>query len=567
MAKAKPRTALRQKTVSSAKKASPQAPPANGARRRGAGATIGVGPGLHTESENHPWTIAIPDHPARTDSEEYVQSRLVMNKLAGTIEDFYGPRPWQDHHGGGLWLQDDKGWFLVRNYVGMEWASQFCADPAKVDRLRQNAARLYARFPKAADQLAITQLLQTKIVTADDVSKWTDSICNASVPLPASFHTGVLPQGGGIHHYPAPVAEIALFKVDSFKLWVTDGEGQPAAVTPTSPKGSGDGRVRVIYSTPGTQLRRQHLQALSQGQPLILPDDHSLARQAFRNQQDTPTTPHPVTPVTNGQVPAGQHTESEDHPWTIEIPDHPGRTDSPVYKASRTAMNGMAKTVGGFFYGGSPWQDHHGGGLWLWDKPGGWFLVRNLVGMEWSSQFCADPKKVDLLRQNAQRIYAQFPEAVKGLNIADLLSAPIKDANGVARWTDSICNASVPLPPGLHTGVLPQAGGIHHYPSPVAEIALFKVDSFRLWVLDPQGEPAAVTPTSRPGSGDSRVQVVYSTPNTDLYKEHIQAETRGDQLVLHGDHPMAKQAYHYQNRPAHVHRLAPLLQPVGAGAR
>jgi len=562
MAKTKARP-LRQKTVSSAKKTSPQPAPVNGARRRGGG-PLAVGAGLHTESENHPWTIAIPDHPARTDSETYIQSRLVMNKLAGTIQDFFGGKPWQDHHGGGLWLQDDKGWFVVRNVAGMEWSSQFCADPAKVDSLRNNASRLYARFPQAAQQLGIPELLQAKIQTADDIAKWTDSICNASIPLPPGFHTGILPQGGGIHHYPAPVAEIALFKFDSFKLWVMDSEAQPAAVTPTSPPGSGDGRVRVIYSTAGTQLRKAHLEALNQNQPLILPEDHPLARQAFRNQRGTPTTPHPLT---DGLVPSGQHTESEDHPWTIEIPDHPGRTDSPDYKKARTAMNAMAKTINNFFYGPAPWQDHHGGGLWLWDKPTGWFLVRNLVGIEWSAQFCADPKKVDLLRQNAQRLYAQFPEAVKALDIAALLSTPIKDADGVAKWTDSICNASVPLPAGLHTGILPMGGGIHHYPAPISEIALFKFDSFRLWVLDPQGNPAAVTPTSRPGLGDSRVQVVYSTPNSQLHADHLQAEARGEQLTLPGDHPMAKQAYLYQNRPAHVHRVAPVLAPAGAGSR
>jgi hypothetical protein len=26
-----------------------------------------------------------------------------------------------------------------------------------------------------------------------------------------------------------------------------------------------------------------------------------------------------------------QHTEHEDHPWTILIPDHPARTDSKTY--------------------------------------------------------------------------------------------------------------------------------------------------------------------------------------------------------------------------------------------
>lgn len=170
-------------------------------------------------------------------------------------------------------------------------------------------------------------------------------------------------------------------------------------------------------------------------------------------------------------VAPGTHTEHEDHPWTIQIPDHEKRTESDEYEASRAAMNAMAKGVHDFEFGASPFEDHHGGGLWLKDDEG-WFLVRNLVGIEWSAQFCADPAKVDQLRVNARRLYAGFPAAVTALGIRELLDTPIVDAAGVTAWTDSICNASVPLPHALHVGVIPGAvtGGIHHYPSPIAEI-------------------------------------------------------------------------------------------------
>lgn len=247
----------------------------------------------------------------------------------------------------------------------------------------------------------------------------------------------------------------------------------------------------------------------------------------------------------NGQRFPHTHTEHEDHPWTIAIPDHVQRSDSPEYKESRQTMNTIAGQVQGFYYGGAPYQDHHGGGLWLKDA-GGWFIVRNLAGMEWSSQFCADPAKVDQLRLNARRLYGGFPEAVKALGIRELLDTPIKDADGVARWTDSICNASVPLPASLHTGVLPQGGGVHHYPAPIVEIALFKYDDFKLWVLDEQGQPAAVTPIDRRGSGNGHVQVVYATPNTDLDQQRQQARARGQELVLHPDHPLARQAFRHQ---------------------
>ena len=280
-------TKTRRRPVTSGRPKAAQ-PPANGQQ---AGAAGGVPAGEHTESENHPWTIAIPDHVGRTDSPEYVQSRAKMNEIAKLIAAesgglFFGSAPWQDHHGGGLLLKDEKGWFFVRNLVGMEWSSQFCADPAKVDKVRENAQRLYARFPEAVQELGIRELLDHPITTPADVEAWTDSICNASVPLPAGLHTGVLPQGGGVHHYPAPIVEITLFKKDDFNLWVLDPQGQPAAVTPMDKPGSGDGRVQVAYSTPGTQLNQEHVQANLRGDALVLPANHAMARQAFHRQYE-----------------------------------------------------------------------------------------------------------------------------------------------------------------------------------------------------------------------------------------------------------------------------------------
>lgn len=37
----------------------------------------------------------------------------------------------------------------------------------------------------------------------------------------------------------------------------------------------------------------------------------------------------------------GEHTEHEDHGWDINIPDHPPRTDSPEYKASRARLHNL----------------------------------------------------------------------------------------------------------------------------------------------------------------------------------------------------------------------------------
>ena len=252
------------------------------------------------------------------------------------------------------------------------------------------------------------------------------------------------------------------------------------------------------------------------------------------------------------------HTESETHGWTIDVPDHPGRTDSPEYVAARSKMNEIAGQAAGLIYGPGPFQDHHGGALWLKDAQG-WFMVRNLAGIEWSAQFCADPAKVDLLRQNAKRIYDLLAPGVKQeLDPDGLLDTPIQNADGIAKWTDSIFNAGVPLHPAFHTGVLPtgevqnaaaadpEPGGVHHYPTPIADIQLFKRDDFELWVTDQEGNPAAVAPLAQRGSGDGRVHVLYATPGSQLAAQKRVAEQAGQPLILSAEHPLAQQAFRNQ---------------------
>jgi len=262
------------------------------------------------------------------------------------------------------------------------------------------------------------------------------------------------------------------------------------------------------------------------------------------------------------------HSESETHPWTVNVPDHPVRQDSPEYVAARTKMNEIAAQAPGLIYGPGPFEDHHGGALWLRDATG-WFMVRNLAGVEWSAQFCANPVKIDLLRQNAKRLYDLLaPDIKQELDPDGLLEQPIQDAAGVAKWTDSIFNAGVPLHPAFHTGVLPAAspqapppaaspqsppapadpepGGVHHYPTPIADIQLFKYDDFQLWVTDGQGNPAAVAPVGQRGSGDARVHVIYATPGSRLEQEKQAAERAATPLILGPDHPMARQAFQNQ---------------------
>jgi Family of unknown function (DUF6424) len=253
----------------------------------------------HTESESNPWTIELPDHPERSDSAGFRASKSLAKKILAALDvsaEFYGSHSLQMHHGGSLWLYDGTEWFMVQNEAGIEWSAQFCADPVKVDQLRVNARRLYAAFPDAVSELGIRQLLDTPITDAAGVAEWTDSVCNASLPLPRAFHQGIVPHDktGGLHHYPAPIVEIALFKRDDFNLWVND-DGVEVAVVPVAARGSGDGRTRVLYSARLEQPEDSPMVALRGGigvaevgepgeDPTILPADHPVSVSAFAEQ-------------------------------------------------------------------------------------------------------------------------------------------------------------------------------------------------------------------------------------------------------------------------------------------
>lgn len=209
-------------------------------------------------------------------------------------------------------------------------------------------------------------------------------------------------------------------------------------------------------------------------------------------------------------TPTPTHVETEHDPWSINIGDHPARADTPLYGRSRKHMIAAVQGCQPWFFGDPPYQDHHGGGVWVWDrKP---LLVFLPVGIEWSAQFCADPAKVEQIRQGAERLVFGFPRtegwytSTLGMAPGDLsiLHEPIVDDAGIARWTDSFWNASVPLPADKHTGTLPKGAGYHHYPKPIVDIEMFKRDDF---VLFHNG--VAVAPVAPRGSGNGAVRVLY----------------------------------------------------------
>jgi hypothetical protein len=279
--------------------------------------------GTHPEHEDFPWVIAVVDHPPRTESAAYVRSRALMRKIVSATSDWMlAGSDYQDHHGGSVWVKDAQGWLCLQLPLGIEWSAQFCADPARVDQLRLYAARVVAAFPETLPGYQSLgypdgdRVLTTSIENADGVAAWTDSIFNASLPLPAAAHTGILPTAAGYHHYPKPIVDIDHFRYADFQLFVNDPAGLPAVVVPVAPRGSGDGRVRLLAAHPrssyihrlagpgspvhpataGTAAPRLAPDAGAAGaagnapdkiagdQPDILPADDPLARKAFTRQ-------------------------------------------------------------------------------------------------------------------------------------------------------------------------------------------------------------------------------------------------------------------------------------------
>jgi hypothetical protein len=245
----------------------------------------------HDYGEDDPWDIRYADHPGREETPAYRRSRILMNKLAREAQPFaFGPPPYQDHHGGGLWVKDGTGWLLLFAPFGIEWAAQFCADPAKVDAMRVFTQRVLAAFPdtlpgyQALGYRDADAVLGISITDAAGVAAWTDSIFNASVPLPPALHVGELPTAAGYHHYPKPIVDILSFKYDDFDLFVTDDDAQTVAVVPVKQRGANDGHVAVVWADPASRTGKALSAAHAEGRALILPPASPLATQAFARQ-------------------------------------------------------------------------------------------------------------------------------------------------------------------------------------------------------------------------------------------------------------------------------------------
>jgi hypothetical protein len=237
----------------------------------------------------------VEGHAARKDSPEFVHARKTAQTIVGTLtENPWGTGAVQCHHGGSLWVYDGTSWLLYLNWAGIEWSAQFCCDPAKVDELRANAEALTEHFPDTLIELEAlgykdTDILSKTILTPEDIARYVDSIWNSCVPIPQPQHTGTVkarqPLASGVHNYPEPMCSIPRVMHDDFVPFHVDAASQAAAViVPVAPRGSGDGRARVIYAQPGHPLHTRHEVAHQGGKALILSETHPLAKAAFHLQ-------------------------------------------------------------------------------------------------------------------------------------------------------------------------------------------------------------------------------------------------------------------------------------------
>jgi uncharacterized protein DUF6424 len=583
---------------------------------------------VHTESESHPWTVDVPDHPARADSPEYVAARKKMNQIAAQSTGLvYGPGPYQDHHGGALWLKDAQGWFMVRNLAGVEWSAQFClnenvrvltADLRWIPIGEVEVGQILLGFdedppPGLRRRWRPSEVLARRVIerpcydlTFDDGTKirasaehrWLVSRSSAERGLHGSafwVETEKLRVARGwtsredeelrrLYEADVPVAKIAtrlgrspngvssrasrlaLRKKNRHRQ---DGYSMPPAPdAPVEPSGGGASSVLRLVDVWEEDVSRGggYLAAAFDGEGWLTHTEGdergrgfgTSVRLGFAQRSDAML----------GEVEKSLKERGFDFSLRCGSDNcnrvllrgraeimrflgsvRPQRLLADFQPAMLGTMQriGVATLVRKEFVGAQP--------VVALTTSTGTFVAEGLA-----SHNCADPAKVDLLRQNAKRLYDLLaPEIKQELDPDGILDQPIKDAAGVARWTDSIFNAGVPLHPGFHTGVLPAAGapaapapadpepgGVHHYPTPVADIQLFKYDDFQLWVTDPQGNPAAVAPVAPRGSGNASVHVLYATPGSQLARQKQEAENNNNPLILGSGHPMAAEAYRNQ---------------------
>ena len=533
----------------------------------------------HTETETHTWSVNVPDHAQRTDSPDYIAAKNKMNEIAAQAPGLlYGTGPFQDHHGSALWLKDSQGWFMVRNLAGIEWSAQFCVSadtrvltadlrwiPAGEVRVGDHLAGFDEDIPSSGRRHWRRSVVErAEVITRpcyDVVFEDGSRLCATADHLwlacgPAGtryakadwYRTDALVSRQGSAR--AVVKPTEVWSEDTsweagYLAAAFDGEGHFIHGVRGNGAGHGGGQqVGVVFSQRDNEMYAEVVRCLK------------VLGFTFREQ---------ITPDVRQVIIARRH---EVLRFLGSI--RPRRMLAQFKFEWLCQFNAMERVrVKEIRYVGER-------PVAVLTTSTGTYIAEGLAVHN-----CADPAKVDLLRQNAKRLYDLLaPEIKQELDPHGLLDTPITDAPGIAKWTDSIFNAGVPLDPGFHIGVMPmgkaqaqnppataaaqnspdasdqaqaaatpgdpEPAGVHHYPTPIVDIQLFKHDDFQLWVTDSEGNPAAVTPVAPRGSGVASVHVQYATPGSQLAQQKQQQESAGGPLILPPDHPLAQQAFQNQ---------------------
>ena len=239
--------------------------------------------------------VETADHPARTDSPEYIKTRkwLIDSTQGGCYvcngpvdlshpEDPGNAKGMQDHHGGGIFLVPETGDSVLvgTNLFGTEWSLGWGASPSRV-----------AEFVTQLNEVAIRLggvAYEAEIATTQDVMNWVDSQGNANVKLCAQHHIAHedkhTPDANGheavgIHNGPVPIwLGQATCDWDRWDMW-----GGSTGTVAVGHPGDASKTAVVLHVSPlhaDHSLYEAHRAAQAQGTPLVLPAHHQHARLA-----------------------------------------------------------------------------------------------------------------------------------------------------------------------------------------------------------------------------------------------------------------------------------------------
>lgn len=544
----------------------------------------------HLEHEDFAWTIAVGDHAQRTDTPVYRRSRKLMIAAVAQVQPwFLGPPPYQDHHGGAAWVVTPDGPRMYLLPAGIEWSAQFCADPAKVDVLRQWALTLVNGFPGTRQwyrDLGMTPadlaILTTAIKDPAGVAAWTDSFWNASVPLPADKHTGVLPKGAGFHHYPKPICVGYGTPVLTSLGQVPIQDVRPGMLVATR-----QGWRRVLaHRRTGT---RDVLRIRVNGQDLLVTDDHLIATSdgwtaagSLLRGAGVCTMACAAPTPTRGRGDDVLRSELVTMD-AVRLPrvDREGRRAAETVGSVGDCLQMVGIDARSDVAGVVRFQTVRNGAFpqGVGQLVNGRVAASSVAVVEAGSRLLPDPASVGVdcdPRQNirlVERHRVAFdqgapaaagaasvdddPTVKAGLNQSRAVDAGLVDvealdvfevAQALLASVHAIEDITTEGPiavfdlevEGAHEFVA--AGVVVHN----CDIELFKRDDFVLFVDDGQGGHAAVAPVAPRGSGAGEVQVLYADPASPLGRAHSHAHAKGHPLVLPADAPQAVAAFAQQ---------------------